>query len=335
MRERPDTCGKWQSILPQLGIDGRFLVNRHGPCPMCGGKDRFRFDDRDGTGSYICGQCGAGNGFKLLMLANGWTFREAVGKVGEVIGTARIMAPRRLPTDAAKRAALRALWRGAPPVRPGDLVDRYLRSRGIVLAEFPGTLRTHPSVRYFDGGAETRHPAMLALVRGPTGEPVTVHRTYLAADGGGKAAVDAPRRLMPMPGRLPKGAAIRLGEPLDGRLGLAEGIETALSAALLFGLPCWSAMSTAVLVGWTPPEGVSEVVVFGDNDPGYAGQAAAFALAHRLACDERRALTVRVEIPPSGDWNDVLSASRRPQDSLRKQRGSKGFIVLPVVPQNA
>jgi putative DNA primase/helicase len=44
--------GRWREILPQLGIDPRFLSNKQGPCPMCGGKTRFRFDDRDGSGSY-------------------------------------------------------------------------------------------------------------------------------------------------------------------------------------------------------------------------------------------------------------------------------------------
>ncbi|MDI5829610.1 hypothetical protein MJN51_36035, partial [Salmonella enterica subsp. enterica serovar Kentucky] len=34
---------------------------RHAPCPACGGKDRFRFDD-NGRGSFICNQCGAGDG---------------------------------------------------------------------------------------------------------------------------------------------------------------------------------------------------------------------------------------------------------------------------------
>ena len=53
---RPDTTmtrarGRWREILPRFGIAGRFLQNRHGPCPLCGGKDRYRFDDRDGSGS--------------------------------------------------------------------------------------------------------------------------------------------------------------------------------------------------------------------------------------------------------------------------------------------
>src|SRR5690554_5454604 len=58
--------GKWPGILSRLGVDESFLLNRHGPCPNCGGKDRYRFSDQEGTGSYYCSQCGPGDGFDLL-----------------------------------------------------------------------------------------------------------------------------------------------------------------------------------------------------------------------------------------------------------------------------
>jgi putative DNA primase/helicase len=97
---------------------------------------------------------------------------------------------------------------------------------------------------------------------------------------------------------------VRLAEH-GATLGIAEGIETALSATALFGIPCWSAINANGLAKWSPPTGVEEVVIFGDNDPKFGGQAAAFSLAHRLAC---RGPAIRVEIPPTvgDDWNDVL-----------------------------
>jgi len=54
-----------------LGVDPVFLDGKHHPCILCGGKDRFRFDNKDGSGSYFCSQCGAGTGMQLLM-----AFRE-------------------------------------------------------------------------------------------------------------------------------------------------------------------------------------------------------------------------------------------------------------------
>ncbi|HAU4420604.1 TPA: hypothetical protein JDY45_22925 [Citrobacter freundii] len=45
--------GKWPVILQMLRIDVP-ENGRHGPCPKCGGKDRFRLDDLDGRGTWIC-----------------------------------------------------------------------------------------------------------------------------------------------------------------------------------------------------------------------------------------------------------------------------------------
>jgi putative DNA primase/helicase len=77
---------RWREILPQLGIAPSFLVNKHGPCPLCGGRDRFRYDDREGTGSYYCGQCGAGVAIILIRKLHGWDHATACRAVDEIIG---------------------------------------------------------------------------------------------------------------------------------------------------------------------------------------------------------------------------------------------------------
>ena len=106
-----------------------------------------------------------------------------------------------------------------------------------------------------------------------------------------------------MPGIIAKGAAIRLA-PAGDVLGIAEGIETALSATALFGVPCWAAVSAGMLAAWQPPSEAKRIIIFGDNDPSYAGQAAAYALARRLGSMQAR---VEVQIPAKvgTDWNDV------------------------------
>jgi phage/plasmid primase-like uncharacterized protein len=40
------------------GLTPDQLTDTHQPCPLCGGEDRYRFDDLNGTGSWYCNQCG-------------------------------------------------------------------------------------------------------------------------------------------------------------------------------------------------------------------------------------------------------------------------------------
>jgi putative DNA primase/helicase len=109
-----------------------------------------------------------------------------------------------------------------------------------------------------------------------------------------------------MPGRVPKGGAVRLVDLADVAdvLGIAEGIETALAASVLHRLPVWAALNAGALEAWCPPETIRSVFVFGDNDDGFAGQKATYALAHRLSTKWR--VEVRIPPEPGTDWNDVL-----------------------------
>jgi putative DNA primase/helicase len=110
-----------------------------------------------------------------------------------------------------------------------------------------------------------------------------------------------------MHGALLEGSAVRLAPVgADGVLGVAEGIETALSASLIHAMPVWSCMSESNLSQFVPPPGVRKLVVFGDNDPNFVGQAAAYALARRVSTQLK--IDAAVEIPRRGkDWNDELS----------------------------
>lgn len=63
--------GRWPEIFNRLGYTlSTTTPHEHGACPMCGGVDRFRFDNQNGDGSFICSQGGqgeiAGDGFTLL-----------------------------------------------------------------------------------------------------------------------------------------------------------------------------------------------------------------------------------------------------------------------------
>ena len=99
--------GKWRGILLELGIPESHLKNKHGPCPMCGGKDRFRFDNKDGRGTYICGQCGAGNGMDLAMKVTGERFADVARRIDSIVGNVSPEAPKPEISQESKRALLR------------------------------------------------------------------------------------------------------------------------------------------------------------------------------------------------------------------------------------
>ncbi len=295
--------GRWAGLLPMLGVDSRFLSGKQGPCPICAGKTRFRFDDKEGRGTWICNHCGAGDGADLAMKVGGFDFRELAARLEPIIGEVAPAAAKPARSEEDQRSSLNRLWLSATPVKDGDPVARYLSAR-VGLATFPSCLRSVQRLRYQDD-APSWHPAMIAMVVGPDGAPATIHRTYLTQDGR-KANVEAPRRMMP--GAIPDGAAVRLFEA-GASLGIAEGIETALAAAALFGVPTWAAINSTMLAKWSPPASVEEVIVFGDADAGFAGQAAAYTLARRLT---PHVSSVRVEIPTiiGTDWCDVYGGER-------------------------
>ena len=84
-------CGHWPRILPALGV--KVIKNRHQACPVCGGSDRFRFDDKEGRGTWFCNQCGAGDGLKLIERVFDVSASEAAQKVNAVTGNLPLVAP--------------------------------------------------------------------------------------------------------------------------------------------------------------------------------------------------------------------------------------------------
>src|SRR5215467_14624886 len=99
--------GRWREILPLFGIDSRFLKNKHGPCPLCGGKDRFRFDDKNGEGTYYCNQCGPGPGVMLLRKKHRWDHATACREIERILGSGSLPHRERRsgPRTAPERAA--------------------------------------------------------------------------------------------------------------------------------------------------------------------------------------------------------------------------------------
>ena len=298
--------GKWKGILLQLGVPAESLTGKHGPCPMCGGADRFRFDNKDQRGTFICNACGAGDGIKLAVEFTGKPFSHVAAQIDDMLGNVKPDAPGKPSmSDEDRTRALRAVWSATKPMEPGDMAHAYLTTRRIEELVYPKALRFGPAIMDGEGGIR---PAMVAIVTDFEGKPVTLNPTFLKPDGSGKAEMTSPRKLMP--GELPDGSAVRLSEFNGGIIGIAEGIETALSASALYQIPVWAAINAGNLAKWIPPEGTEEVAIFGDNDAKFAGQAAAYALARRLA-SKNTPVTVHIPPMPGTDWADVYMKGKQ------------------------
>lgn len=130
-------CGHWPRILPALGV--KVIKNRHQACPVCGGTDRFRFDDKEGRGTWYCNQCGAGDGLKLVEKVFGVTASEAAGKVNAVTGNLPPVAPEVIAaaeaeTEADRKAAAALAVRLMEKTRPAS-GNAYLTRKGFPALE--------------------------------------------------------------------------------------------------------------------------------------------------------------------------------------------------------
>lgn len=185
-----------------------------------------------------------------------------------------------------------------------SLARIYLKHRlHTELETLPDNLRFHSSMYCKDSKPL---PVMLAVITGPDGQPVGMHRTYLSKDGH-KAPIPSPKMIMPAhKDNALRGAAIRLYEP-DQTLIVAEGIETALSLHLMTGEPCWACISATGLQNVVIPETVKNILIGADNDE--AGMRVARNLGKRLV-NEGHEVTIRMPSEPGADWNDHLVKER-------------------------
>jgi len=288
--------GRWFGVCQALGIHLP-AINKHGPCPVCGGKDRFRFDDKDGTGSWICGQCGSGYGVHLVMKVLNVDFKEAAKSVRSVLGLTQISKAQ--PEATISKELLRKIYTESCPMSLGDPVDNYLKNRGLNIVS--PKLRYHP--KCYEPETKTNMPAMLATFSLPDSTAITLHRTFLT-NNGNKANIENPKKVLPALQSM-CGGAIRLFEPKDGMIGVAEGIETALAVYQLTNIPCWSVVSSVLMQKFEPPAGIKYVMIFGDRDASFTGQKSAYILANRLVIQYK--VVTEVHLPTcGGDFLDQL-----------------------------
>lgn len=282
-------CGHWPRILPALGV--KVIKNRHQACPVCGGSDRFRFDDKEGRGTWLCNQCGAGDGLKLVEKVFGVSASEAAGKVSALTGSLLPVAPEIIAaaeagTEADRKAAAALAVKLMEKTRTAT-GNVYMTRKG-----FPGHECVMLTTTHKTGGVTYCAGDMAVPLYDESG--MLVNLQLINADG-------IKRTLK---GGQVKGTCYTLnGQKQAGkRLWIAEGYATALTVHHLTGETVMVALSSVNLLSLASlarqKYPACQIVLAADRDLNGDGQTKAAAAAQ--ACDGTVALP-----PVFGDWNDA------------------------------
>jgi putative DNA primase/helicase len=349
----------WVEKLIAAGIDGKRLKNTAGPCPLCGGKDRFRFDNKGNQGTYFCSGCGAGNGYKLVKEFTGWTAVEVL-KFLQDGGALNLGEPAKKFTFedaafspkqvAANQRVLRATGGQSFSLDGADAASRYLKMRvpGCDLARLSDGLRFHRGMDFWedDGHGESVHrgkfAALLGNVVDGNGEQVTIHRTYLTAAGEKAPFANVKKQMKGV--RKLDGAAVRVVEVASSRtLGLTEGIENAaaVGTAYRYGINVWSTLNCVNLAAVDIPVGrFDKIVIFADHDKldpkteRRPGEHYALLLKARL---EEAGYEVEIKMPPEEgvDFADMWVQHYQKRQASRLQaaqvkRFSDAGLLAPL-----
>lgn len=282
--------GHWPRILPALGV--KVIKNRHMPCPVCQGTDRFRFDDIDGRGTWICNQCGAGDGMDLVKKALSITFIEAAARVNDLTGNLPPVAAGNSTaagpeTDEASRAAAAALAQHLVSSAKEAAGNAYLSRKGLPEQACLTLSKAHK----------------VALTSYRTGD-VVVPLHDMSGQLVNVQLINASGEKRTLKGGQVKGACHVLSSAKPAkRIWLAEGYATGLTVHNLTGDEVWVALSSGNLLSLAglarEKHATLQLMIAADRDLNGNGQDKA-----KKAADVSNAV---VALPPVfGDWNDAF-----------------------------
>ncbi|QXC32248.1 DUF927 domain-containing protein [Aeromonas sp. FDAARGOS 1407] len=297
-------CGHWPELLAAVGIDIP-RRGKHGPCPACGGRDRFRLDDKGGRGTWICNQCGSGDGLDLVCRVLSTTPKAAAELLAPLVGLSaggldpaereRIQRQQQAKADQDRKRSEQQRQKAAR--RAADIMadtgqgeSPYLERKG-----FGSHLSAVNRTLIREGGENFHAGSLVVALTDEGGALVNVQliradgsKRYLA--GGQKAG--AYHRI--------EGGAL---------VAVVEGYATGLSVHLAIGATVYCAMdagnlhAVAQIARRQHPE--ARILLCGDNDEGTQGNPG-------KAKSEQAAVAIGglVALPPefSGDWNDYHQA---------------------------
>lgn len=310
------TKGRWPTLLPANGVSEEFLSPKQGPCPKCGGKTRFRFEDKDGSGKWFCNTCcpKGSDGFGLVALVKNIDRNDAIKEIAEQVGQG-LSAEKKADKREESRTPMETLskrWNESIAINSKSAAGKYLAKRGLKTPQ-SDDLGSHPALDYWESDGPGRpkkvgtYHALIALVTNVNGDPVGLQYIYLTADGD-KAPVPSPKKRQVAAEGGSSGACVKL-DAAGETIAIAEGIETGIYVRGVSGLPTWCGMTANIMAAIEVPPEVKAVYIFADNDKSGTGLKAAYDLADRLVA---QGVTVYILLPAKvdQDWLDAKNLTK-------------------------
>ena len=287
-------------------------ADRYGPCPVCGGTDRFSINTRKGV--FHCRRCGVGGDvIALVRHLDGCDFPTAVGILnGEAVGVRRrpSISPEDLRHQREQRerksreheerqtAVALAIWDAAVDWR-GTPGEEYLRNCEIDVAEIPrhADIRWHASCPW----QKRVMPCLVArLTDAKTAEPKAIQRIGALDSNNTEKLSLGPTA----------GCVVRLwpDEEVAQGLVIGEGVKTTLAAATRVHFrgtllrPAWATCGSSNLANFPILAGIDCLTILTDHDD--AGIKAAAECAQRWNKAGREIFRLKSPIP-NFDFADI------------------------------
>jgi phage/plasmid primase-like uncharacterized protein len=278
--------------LARRGVKLKGRNERAGPCPRCGGIDRFAINTIKQC--WVCRGCNKGG--DVIELVRHLDSCDFLTAIETITGEKRLDNNTKQRPDPERERQLaqqrercakqerqdvagqlqraEQAWQEASLTPAPPAID-YLARRGISLDDLPesGGLRWHPACPWELG---TKACVMARYTDTVTGEPRGIWRRPITGE--------KPKTLGPM-----GGCVIRLwpDDAINEGLVIGEGIETTLAAATRIEhrgtllRPAWATGSAGNMATFPVLAGIEALTILVDHDASGTGQKAAEACAQR------------------------------------------------------
>ncbi|MCY0800505.1 DUF927 domain-containing protein [Providencia rettgeri] len=323
--------GQWQNILSNLGAE--VPLNTHTACPHCGGKDRFRFDDKDGNGTFICSQCGSGDGLDLVQRVLGGSVTEAAYEVAGMIGIdTRSDNPPAYNTaeTKAQQEARRAEQEEQRAIEQIEKHKRFTARYSRTIANAKQGESEYLKAKGFDSTTVTLLTDGSLIIPFMDADGTITAAQTIKSNGDKRLLLDSAKN----------GSYYPINEPVNvSMVIIAEGLATAMTCQLIqpeahtvAAIDAGNLTHVAKVMRAKYPE--SQIIIAGDNDI-KPNQSNTGKLAAEKAARAVNGITVLPPTEDKADWDDYrlshgIEVARQAFNTEVDKQGSKAMIEIDV-----